>query len=387
MKNPFRFGGVVQGEQFCPRQDLTKTIAGYIRNGQNVYVHGERRVGKTSLIYESARQAKARLIYIDLLEVKSPEDFARRFLAGVLAKEREGFIGKALTVFATLRPSFGIDPITGLPTVNINFAAPVEPESITGALDLIPGLRRGGKPLVVVFDEFQDVLKMGEATSRKILAALRSKIQFQEDIPYIFSGSVRHDMDMIFIDPDSAFFKSALPVEVGPIPQTGFKKFLDAKFSQTDRMATSDLLGRVFEVCLDIPGDIQQLCSALWELGEKKLETNALTGALEVIWSQELKGYELALQMLTAQQLKLLRTIARIGGKAPTSAVFLREAGGIMPSSAKAGLNRLLALRLVFYYRQEYRFINPFFRAWLLAWDSQLPESKLFTAEGRARRP
>jgi DNA-binding MarR family transcriptional regulator len=285
--------------------------------------------------------------------------------------EREGFIGKALKAFASLRPSFGVDPVTGLPTVNINFSGPVAPESMAAALDLIPKLRSGANPLIVVFDEFQDVLKMGEPTSRKVLAALRSKIQFQEDIPYIFSGSVRHDMDTIFIDPDSAFFKSAVPVEVGPISRKHFKAFLEEKFTRTGRAAASDLFDRVFEVCLDIPGDVQQLCSALWELGDKKLESQALTRALEVIWSQELKGYEMALQILTAQQFKILSTIARIGGKAPTSAAFLREAGGIMPSSAKAALSRLLALRLVFYYRGEYRFVNPFFRTWLLVWEGQ----------------
>ncbi|MCF6291406.1 MAG: hypothetical protein L3J03_10485 [Desulfobacterales bacterium] len=369
MRNPFRFGGVVQGEQFCPRPDLTKALVGHIRNSQNVYVQGERRVGKTSLICEAGRQAKARLVYVDLMEVKSPEDLAKRFLTSVLAMERENFIGKALKTFASLRPSFGVDPITGLPTVNVNFSAPVAPESMATALDLIPGLRRRGKPLVVVFDEFQDVLKMGRATARQVLAALRGKIQFQEDIPYIFSGSVRHDMDTIFIDPDSAFFKSAVPVEVGPISRGNFKRFLKAKFTRADRVVDSELLDRVFEICLDIPGDVQQLCGALWELGDKTLGTDALGGALEVIWSQEMKGYETALRMLSAQQLKILGTIARVGGKAPTSADFLRETGGIMPSSAKAALDRLLAHRLVFRFQGEYRFVNPFFRYWLLVWE------------------
>ncbi|MEJ2031808.1 MAG: ATP-binding protein [Deltaproteobacteria bacterium] len=369
MKNPFRFGGVVQGEQFCPRPDLTKALLGHIDNGQNCYVQGKRRTGKTSLICEAARQAGARMIYVDLMEAKSPEDFARRLLASILTLERESFVGKAMKIFASLRPSFGVDPITGLPTINFNFAAPVEPESVAAALDLVPGLRRKGKPLVVIFDEFQDVLKMGEATSKKLLAALRSKIQFHEDIPYIFSGSDRHDMDRIFIDPESAFFKSAVLVEVGPIPRKRFTAFLEEKFVQSGRTINVDLLDRIFEICLDIPGDVQQLCRALWELGEERLETDSLTRALEVIWSQELKGYETALQMLSAQQFKVLSTIARIGGNAPTSAAFLREAGGLMPSSAKSALGRLLALRLVFYYRGEYRFVNPFFRAWLMAWE------------------
>ncbi|MEJ2033274.1 MAG: hypothetical protein P8Y63_09595 [Deltaproteobacteria bacterium] len=133
MKNPFRFGGVVQGEQFCPRPDLTETLAGHIVNGQNVYVQAERRTRKTSLICEAARQAGARVVYVDLMEVKTPEDFARRFLTSILPLERESFVGKVMKAFASLWPSFGVDPITGLPTVNFNFAAPIEPEGKNGS--------------------------------------------------------------------------------------------------------------------------------------------------------------------------------------------------------------------------------------------------------------
>lgn len=366
MINPFRFGGVVRGEQFCPRPDLTAALVRHIHNGQNVYVQGERRTGKTSLVHEAARQIRGKMVYIDLMEVKSPEALAKRLLTGIFTLERASFVGRALKTFASLRPSFGIDPITGLPTADIGFSAPIEPESVALALDLVPGLRRKGKPLVVVIDEFQDILKTGEA-ARQILAALRGKIQFQDDVPYIFSGSVRHDMDAVFIDPDSPFFKSAVPIEVGPLAREQFKAFIQEKFSSGGREITPELLDRVFEICLEIPGDVQQLCSAFWELGEKKLEIEALARALEIIWAQELKGYELALQMLSAQQLKVLRTIAWIGGKTPTSTEFLRQAGGILPSSSKSALNRLLALRLVFFYRGEYRFVNPFFRAWLLS--------------------
>lgn len=312
------------------------------------------------------------MIYVDLMEVKSPEDLARRIVTSILATERkDGFIQRALPVFSMMRPSFGLDPITGMPTINVNFSTPVGPESVAGALDLVPTLYQKGKPLVFVFDEFQDILKMsGHDTAKRVLAALRSKIQFHKDIPYVFSGSVRHDMDDLFINSDSPFFKSAVLVEVAALPREAFEKFLTKRFASGKRTIAPTLFQRIFEICLDIPGDIQQLCSALWDLGEPHLTDDLLGQALEGIWSQEMKGYETALRMLSDQQLRMLNAIARFGCKAPTSAEFLREVGGIMPSSAKAALDRLVTLRLVFYYRKEYRFVNPFFRAWIAVWGS-----------------
>jgi len=55
-----------------------------------------------------------------------------------------------------------------------------------------------------------------------------------------------------------------------------------------------------------------------------------------------------------------------MGGKAPTSAKFARGLGGVAVSSIKKAIERLIDLKIVFYIEEEYRFTNPFFRAWLL---------------------
>ena len=49
MNNPFRYGRVVGGEDFCPRPALQKQLEGYIRADQNASIQGERRLGKSSI--------------------------------------------------------------------------------------------------------------------------------------------------------------------------------------------------------------------------------------------------------------------------------------------------------------------------------------------------
>ena len=58
-------------------------------------------------------------------------------------------------------------------------------DSIQEVLDLIESLSKN-KRFVVVFDEFQDILKIKAADES--LALLRSKIQFHKNIPYVFVG-------------------------------------------------------------------------------------------------------------------------------------------------------------------------------------------------------
>ena len=70
---------------------------------------------------------------------------------------------------------------------------------------------------------------------------------------------------------------------------------------------------------------------------------------------------------LTRHQFKMLVALAKLGGTKIYSADFMATAE--MPSSAAAAkaLKRLVADGLVYLFSDEYRFFNPFLRAWLLS--------------------
>jgi predicted AAA+ superfamily ATPase len=56
-------------------------MTGFIKSGQNVVLQGERRMGKTSLLYETVRQLKRyRMLYVDLLEIKTADDLCKRMI-------------------------------------------------------------------------------------------------------------------------------------------------------------------------------------------------------------------------------------------------------------------------------------------------------------------
>ena len=56
--NPFKYGSIVLGKDLCGREDLLKQIAGHIEAFQNIVVFGERRVGKSSLVFEAVRRLR-----------------------------------------------------------------------------------------------------------------------------------------------------------------------------------------------------------------------------------------------------------------------------------------------------------------------------------------
>lgn len=68
-----------------------------------------------------------------------------------------------------------------MPTVSFDASVEMKANSIPEVLTLIESLGKKRR-LVVVLDEFQDILNL--EGSHEALALLRSKIQFQSDIPY-----------------------------------------------------------------------------------------------------------------------------------------------------------------------------------------------------------
>ena len=254
---------------------------------------------------------------------------------------------------------------TGQLSVTLDAGLKLQPDSIDGLLDLIVDIGKR-KPLVVTFDEFQDILNLSEA--KESLAALRSKIQFHTSIPYIFAGSVRNQMSSIFADPESPFFKSAATLVVGPLREGVFVKFLRAKFRTGGRIVKREAIIKAIEIAENIPGDIQEICSCIWEvtIPDQRITEEDIGPALELIFSRESKGYEATLVQVTGQQLKCLTGLARLGGGSPFSGDFLRGSGIPLPGSVKKALDRLVQLKIIYRFQREYRFVNPFFKSWLI---------------------
>ena len=147
-----------------------------------------------------------------------------------------------------------------------------------------------------------------------------------------------------------------------------FAGFLADKFALGKRIVDKAAMAKVIEIAENVPGDVQELCEALWETTSYKdsIHEASIGPTLELIYARESKGYEAALVQLTGQQLKCLVGLARMGGKAPLSAAFIQGVGIPGPASIKKALDRLGQLKIVYRHQGEYKFVNPFFKSWLL---------------------
>ena len=365
---PFKYGCVVSGDVFCPRPELQRRLTACVKDGQNAVLVGERRMGKTSLIYSACNALKRyRMMYIDLLNIRTVADFCNRVAtAAAQMGDKDSFVSRALKFMARLRPTLSVDPGNGMPVVSVDSRMAEDPSSMADVMSLIERFSREER-MFVVFDEFQEVKKLDAAD--QVLAMLRGKIQFLQDTCFVFSGSVRNDMVDIFTNPKSPFFKSAMTISVDNIPDDVFAPFLIERFRTGKRIADRTFIDIVFDFTGRTTGDVQQLCAAVWNTTERgaRLSADDIRPALEEIFEQESGPFEVQTTRLTRHQFKVLVALAKLGGRNVYSADFLAVAGVPSPSTATKALRRLVTDGLVFIHDREYRFFNPFLRAWLVS--------------------
>ena len=365
---PFKYGCVVGSDFFCPRPQLQKRLTEYIRDGQNVVLVGERRMGKTSLVFAASKSLRGyRMLYVDLLNIRTVSDFCNRVATAVAQLDRKtSFASRAMSFIARLRPTLSVDPDNGMPVISVDTRTAEDPRSMADVVSLIDRFARDER-LFVVFDEFQEVKKLDVCD--QVLALLRSRIQLLQDTCFVFSGSVRADMVSIFTDPASAFYKSALTLEVSCIPDDDFIPFLVRRFASGKRKADAEVIKRILDFTNRTTGDVQQLCAAIWSTTDdgKRIQESDIAIGLQDIFATEGGQFEFQTARLSRYQMKALVALAKFGGERIYSSDFLQRAE--MPSTATLtkALKRLTDDRLIYNYQKCYRFFNPFLRAWLVS--------------------
>ena len=365
---PFKYGCVVSSDFFCPRPLLQNRLAESVRDGQNVVLVGERRMGKTSLVFATCKSLRGyRMLYVDLLNIRTVSDLCNRVAtAAAQMGKKASFGSRAMSFISRLRPTLSVDPENGMPVISVDTRTAEDPRSMSDVVSLIERFAREER-LFVVFDEFQEVRKLDACD--QVLALLRSRIQLLQDTCFVFSGSVRADMVSIFTDPVSAFYKSALTLEVSSIPDEDFIPFLVRRFAQGKRKADADFIRRILDFTNRTTGDVQQLCAAVWSTTEdgRRLQETDIAVALQDIYATEGGQFEFQTAKLTRYQLKALVALAKFGGEKVYSSEFLQRAEMPSTTTLTKALKRLTEDRLIYSYQKCYRFFNPFLRAWIVS--------------------
>lgn len=370
--NPFQFGTIVKGEDFCNRENELSTLKSYIKDGYSVWLYSPRRYGKSSLIQKAFSEIEdVKTIYFDLYNVKSLDDFCKKY-ASLLAinlfswkHEIKKLTNKFSQYFQNLHPIVSFDE-TGLASFSLKVDEISEQTDVETILNIPQQIsNETAKPICIAFDEFQEI----ERIEPFLINWMRSAFQQHKNISYIFLGSQQSLMEMIFTSHHSPFYEFAIKMHIAPIKKDELKKFIDNKFRQKGFSITSINIDTIIEKSEGHPHFTQYFASVVFDMirnGVNQNDINFANNWIEKIIQSQSVILQGLFDQLTNIQRTVLSTIAvLIKGQELFSSQSRKTFGLPASSSLATAIDSLIKKGLILKENKQYKILNPVFKAWL----------------------
>ncbi len=370
--NPFQFGTIVKGEDFCNREEELYTLKSYIKDGYSIWLYSPRRYGKSSLIQKTFSEIDdVTTIYFDLYNVKSLDDFCKKY-ASLLAtnlfswkQEIKKITSRFSKYFENLHPTVSFDE-TGKPSFSLNVNEISEQTDVETILSIPQQIsNETGKPICIAFDEFQEI----ERIEPFLINWMRSAFQQHENVSYIFLGSQQSLMETIFTSHHSPFYEFAIKMHIAPINRDELKKFIDNKFKQKGLSITSTNINAIIEKSEGYPHFTQYYASVVFDMirnGINQNDINFTNNWIEKIIQSQSVILQSIFDQLTNIQRTVLSTIAVLTKDQELFSSQSRNFFGLpVSSSLVTALDSLIKKGLIIKEEKQYKILNPVFKAWL----------------------
>ena len=365
-KNPFRYGIAVDDPYFVDREQELRDLDQWLTSGQSLVIYSSRRYGKTSLILKLLKQLSKRgykTVYVDFFKVYSRSKFAELYYRSILEAmpSWEKSIRKLSALTKSIRPVFSIDQ-DGRPLVTLDWNK-ATPFPLDEVLDL-PQKLAGGKPWIVVFDEFQEINDLNGENFEK---EMRASMIHHDKVSYVFQGSRSHMLLNMFTRKNRAFYQFGKLFELKKIPEDVQQKFLERKFRDSGIEATPDIIQEIISRSGNVPHYVQYLASAAWEHSlenDGTLDPKTLNAAIDKILINQNDYYLSYYEDLTAYQKKVLHAILQ-DNKNIFNAGYIEKYRLHAVSSVQRAVERFIKDGVLEKKGNIYFFTDPFFPAWL----------------------
>lgn len=369
--NPFYDTIDIPDEYFCDREKETTDLVDKIKNGPNIVLVAERRVGKTSLLFHLFKSKGVHgtynTVYVDVFNTKTPEDFINAFKEGLL---RSNFSNSEMLRINEITKEFSGKIGVNLPPVSFEAVARKQKitniENTLGQLfDFLNGTKR---PNLVVFDEFQEI----ENYQEKITPQLRSYIQRLNNTRFIYSGSSAHQLTAMFTEYNRAFYKSSSLYGLDKIPLETYGDFCQKTFVKYKKTLEPEAVTLVYHLFRGVTLDMQLVMKKVFEQTHKGeiADVKVVKGCIDILLNEQDMGFATKLHAIDAQsQRNVLFAVAAEGiADNITSADMISRYGLISASHVQNAIKKLVDnnnFLLVKIAKGTYIMDNKFLELWL----------------------
>ena len=312
--NPFLIEGYLSPDFFCDRTDETALLTRHITNRCNVALIAPRRLGKSGLIHNCFYQKEIReqyhCIYIDIYDTKNLSEFVYVLGKGILTtlkpKGRKAW-ETFLNMLQSLKSTISFD-INGNPEWSVGIGDIQTPDITLD--EIFAYLDKAGKPCLVAIDEFQTIAGYPEKT---VEATLRKRIQNCHNARFIFSGSKRHMMALMFTSQSRPFYHSSSIMGLEPINQQIYLEFANRHLAKAGKEISDEAFSYLYQRFDGITWYIQYVLNMLYTSlsDESILHEDDVRHCIDSILAQQRFAHQALLFQLTSRQKQVLTAIAK----------------------------------------------------------------------------
>ena len=312
--NPFLIEGYLSPDFFCDRTDETALLTRHITNRCNVALIAPRRLGKSGLIHNCFYQKEIReqyhCIYIDIYDTKNLSEFVYVLGKGILTtlkpKGRKAW-ETFLNMLQSLKSTISFD-INGNPEWSVGIGDIQTPDITLD--EIFAYLDKAGKPCLVAIDEFQAIAGYPEKT---VEATLRKRIQNCHNARFIFSGSKRHMMALMFTSQSRPFYHSSSIMGLEPINQQIYLEFANRHLAKAGKEISDEAFSYLYQRFDGITWYIQYVLNMLYTSlsDESILHEDDVRHCIDSILAQQRFAHQALLFQLTSRQKQVLTAIAK----------------------------------------------------------------------------
>lgn len=362
--NPFVYERPLSQDEMVNREQETARIIKLVEGGRMIRLVAPRRYGKTSLLNKVFHIAGTELgivpVLVDFFGVVSVADVTSR-IERAYAKQLKGDVRRRVQDFFTasgLGLSLGALGIS----VKIERSKGFNPTPALEALLDVPVqvVGKTGCKVLVIFDEFQDILKVG-----RVDAVMRSRIQHHgRDVSYIFSGSEPGMMRELFQTRARPLYGQAVPERLERLSDGDLYRYIEDGFQQTKREGGS-VISALLDVACGHPHRAVMLAHFLWEEVPSGggSDERAWSSALHKVGNETDREFQELWRSLKANEKRLLKAIVTSNGQPyRTKTLSTLE---LSKGSARDSALRLIDRGEIEQREVGVHFVDPLFERWV----------------------
>lgn len=357
--------GIAQGKAFYDRKEERKKLKQNIEHSIHTVLLAPRRFGKTSLMTQVLYENEMEHIWVDFMTITSKEELQTKLLQKIselvvkIVPTTEKLKILALKYFSALKPEI----IFSLPGVALTLhPGKFSKDNIIDALINLDKLAKdSNKRIVVVFDEFQEIIKIDENAT--LQGSIRHAAERAKNITYLFSGSKHKPLRRIFNGKENPLYSLCDVMELSKIADQDYIEYINkAAIEKWKAPINGDILAKILSYSDRYPRYINALCGALWasdqtptiKLVDELWMSYVLSKKTDI--TEDLSG-------LTLNQRRLLQHLCFD----PTKELYSKETLAILKmsqSSVQRAVNILLEKEFVIEKNEIYYVLDPILTAY-----------------------